>query len=53
MLTIEVAALRTLPKKVVQLMELGLLAAKIVMKGLEHHSAKYFSKNGDYFTRIA
>ena len=34
MLTVEVAALRTLPKEVVQLMELRFLFAEIVMEGL-------------------
>ena len=37
MLAVEVAALRAFPKEVVQLMELGLFLAKIVMEGLEHY----------------
>ena len=37
MLAIEVAALRAFPKKVIQLMELGLFLSEIVMEGLEHY----------------
>ena len=36
MLAIEVAALRTFPKEIIQLVELGFLFAEIVMESLEH-----------------
>ena len=39
MLAIEIAALRALPKEVVQLMELSFLFAEIIMECLEHHSS--------------
>ena len=39
MLAVEVAALRALPKEVVQLVELGFFLPKIVMEGLKHHSS--------------
>ena len=38
MLAVEVAALRAFPKKVVQLMKLGLLFSEKVMEGLKHYS---------------
>ena len=36
MLTIEIAALGALPKKIIQLMKLGLFFAKIIVEGLKH-----------------
>ena len=38
MLAVEVATLRTLPKEVVQLVELRFLFPEVIMEGLEHNA---------------